>query len=170
MAFLHLWQTVPAKIKLLYPDAQVPKYMSDGSAGADVCAYLDRKLIDEQISKYERDTEGAYDSFRVHRFETLVIPLGFAMEIPVGFVGVVKGRSGNAKHGVEGHVAFIDSDYRGQVCMIVHGGPQGVRINHGERIGQIAILPCFRPMGGFQVVDELSSTLRGEGGFGSTGQ
>jgi len=141
---------LPIKIKLLHSSARVPEYMTHGAAGADVHACL--------------VLSGAA---RFYGGETASIPLGFALEIPFGWVGLLKGRSGLAKKGHEAHVAAIDSDYRGEVCMLVHVDRELVVV-HGERVGQILFLPVA--FAAFSIADTLSPTTRGAGGFGSTGR
>jgi dUTP pyrophosphatase len=175
MAHLYTWPRVPVRVKLLRPGCHAPKYMTDGAAGADVYADV-KELYIRALTSIQSQCFTAYKdvpddaSWSVHAHHTVVIPLGFAIEIPVGFVGVIKGRSGHATRGSEGHVAFIDSDYRQECCMIFHGGRDNTLIRHGERIGQLAIIPVFRPPGDeFEIVNELSATTR-QGGFGSTGK
>lgn len=175
MAHLFTWSRVPVRVKLLRPGCQAPKYMTEGAAGADVFADVKERYVRSQreLNLPLQDRADIPDdvSWTVYPHQTSVIPLGFAIEIPVGFVGVLKGRSGHATRGSEGHVAFIDADWRGETCMILHGGREGAVVRHGERVGQIAILPCMRPaVDGFEVVDELSPTPRGQGGFGSSGR
>lgn len=175
MAFLHTWQRVPVRVKLLRPGCQAPKYMSEHAAAADCFADIKELYRSEglrlNIPCAVREAIPGDANWVVHPGQTTFIPLGFAIEIPVGFVGVLKGRSGHAKQGSEGHLAFIDPDYRGEVAMILHGGREGAVVRHGERIGQIAVMPAWRPVDdAFEVVDELSPTARGTGGFGSTGR
>jgi dUTP pyrophosphatase len=175
MAYLPTWSRVPVRVKLLRPGCLPPKYMTAGAAGADVFADVKHIYVEEAVRHNlpvpSRDDLSDDSAWVIRGGETIIIPLGFAIEIPTGFVGVLKGRSGHATRGSEGHVAFIDSDYRGPVGMILHGGREGACIRHGERIGQIAIMPCFRPVADeFEIVDELSETSRGQGGFGSSGR
>lgn len=146
----------PIRIKLLSPTAKAPQYMTAGAAGADVFA----------------DFGGEGPRF-LESDQTHKIPLGFAVEIPEGWVGLLKGRSGLAADGHEGHVAAIDSDYRGQVCMLLHVDGAATNgyalcVKHGDRVGQILFMPA--PQFEFVVVDELSETARGEKGFGSSGR
>jgi dUTP pyrophosphatase len=144
------------RIKLLSPTAKAPQYMTAGAAGADVFADL--------------LGGGGMPIRHVPPGRTWKVPLGFAIEIPPGWVGLLKGRSGLAARGHEGHVAAIDSDYRGEVCMLIHASDDGhddLRIDHGDRVGQLLIVPA--PQFKLEVVDELSETARGAGGFGSTG-
>jgi dUTP pyrophosphatase len=138
------------RVKLLRPTAQAPRYMTDGAAGADVFADL-----------------GGAAFLIVQPRTTAKVPLGVALEIPPGFFGLLKGRSGLASRGHEGHVAAVDSDYRGEVCMLIHAGDEPLRIEHGDRVGQVLFLPVARAT--LEVADDLGETARGEGGFGSTG-
>jgi dUTP pyrophosphatase len=143
------------RIKLLSPTAKAPQYMTAGAAGADVFADL-----------------GAFEHYDLAPDQVHRIPLGFAIEIPAGWVGLLKGRSGLAAQGHEGHVAAIDPDYRGEVRMLLHidgvaSKCEPLRIMNGDRVGQLLIMPA--PQFKLEVVDELSETVRGEKGFGSSG-
>jgi len=169
------------RVKLLRPSSRMPQYMSAGAAGADVFADLEHLV--PNATAWTSDSASGLRLSRGVEVEgvraylcrnwhsgtpvTYRIPLGFAIEIPVGHVGLLKGRSGFAAAGNEAHVAYIDSDYRGEVAMIVHVVAH-LTIAHGDRVGQIAIVPA--PQYRFDAVDELSSTERGTGGFGSTGK
>lgn len=139
------------KIKLLNPDAVVPKRGTAYSAGYDIYA------TDETI---------------IASGETALISTGIACEIPENYFGGVFARSGlSVKEGLRpaNCVAVIDADYRGEIRVPLHNDSKQDRtITKGERIAQLVILP-FLPVE-FQVVDELSSTDRGTGGFGSTGK
>lgn len=158
------------RIKLLRGTSVLPRYMTAGAAGADVFA-------DFGAIKDAKDAFGsAYGGCFWNRGRlvgvtlapgTAKIPLGFAIEIPEGMVGLLKGRSGLASAGHEGHVAAIDSDYRGEVCMLLHVGSAGAVIKHGDRVGQLLLMPVARAS--FDLVDQLSDTERGAGGFGHTG-
>ncbi len=103
----------------------------------------------------------------------MLIKTGFAMEIPVGHVGMVCPRSGLAlKHGVTvlNAPGIIDADYRGDVGIILMKHSQGVfEFEAGDRIAQLVILQ-MPPMGAIREVGELDDTGRGEGGFGHTGE
>ena len=101
-----------------------------------------------------------------------MVPLGFAAEIPVGFVALLLPRSGaGAKHGVSlnNTVGVIDADYRGEwmACLRLKNGLPH-RWEAGERLLQFILVPVGTPE--LQLVEELGSTARGEGGFGSTNQ
>jgi dUTP pyrophosphatase len=158
------------RIKLLRPTSTLPKYMTDGAAGADVFAdfggIVDPWLCGMTSIENEWGPGRRLMSVRLPQ-GTHRIQLGIALEIPEGLVGLLKGRSGLASKGNEGHVAAIDSDYRGEVCMLLHVGEAGAVIRHGDRVGQILFMPVGRAS--FELVDELGETVRAAGGFGSTG-
>ena len=102
---------------------------------------------------------------------TLKIGTGIAMEIPEGYFGAIFARSGLAtKRGLRpaNCVGVVDSDYRGEIIVALHNDTEFPQeVSEGERIAQIVIIP-YLPVD-FTEVDNLSSTVRGEGGFGSTG-
>lgn len=138
------------KIKLLNENATVPTFANPGDAGADLYA-----------SEWEI----------FHRGEAKLIKTGIALEIPLGYFGLVRPRSGLAKHGVTMESSgVIDSGYRGEIMVnLRYNGVNLVHyINVGDRVAQILFLPVVAGFD-FQVVDELSESTRGEGGFGSTG-
>ena len=103
--------------------------------------------------------------------ETRMIGTGLAMEIPEGYFGAVFARSGLAvKESLRpaNCVGVIDSDYRGQISVALHNDGETVRVvEPGERIAQLVLIP-FLPLE-FEEAEELSDTVRGEGGFGHTG-
>ena len=140
-------------VKLLRPDARVPTYGTEASAGADLYACMQDKV-------------------EVGPGQSVMIPTGIAMEIPKGYAGLVFARSSmGAKRGLApaNKVGVIDSDYRGEIRVVLHnhsGEPQSVE--PGERVAQLLIVPVFTP--GFQETEKLSDTSRGAGGFGSTGK
>ena len=140
-------------IKKLNENAVIPTYGSDFSAGADLYALLDAPV-----------------SFNPG--ETILIHTGIAMEIPVGYAGLIYARSGLAsKKGLApaNKVGVVDADYRGEIMVALHNhNTVPVSIAPGERIAQLVITPFLK--GVFNPVDELSETVRGEGGFGSTGK
>jgi dUTP pyrophosphatase len=103
--------------------------------------------------------------------ERSAVPTGLVLEIPDGFEGQVRPRSGLAiKHGltVVNAPGTIDSDYRGELkILLVNLGLEPVAINRGDRVAQLLIAPVTRAS--FVETDDLSQSQRGEGGFGSTG-
>ena len=146
-------EKVRVKIKKLFSDAVVPTYGTNNSAGADLYAYLDK-------------------SEEIQPGESKFISTGVCMEIPEGLVGLVYARSGLAcKQGLApaNKVGVIDSDYRGEVKVVLHNHSSETRVvENGQRIAQIVFAPYV--FGDFEVVDQLQDTARGEGGFGSTGK
>lgn len=138
-------------IKKLLPDAIIPKYGSQFAAGADLYA--------------------CGESTEIAPGETKLIHTGIAMELPLGTVGLIYARSGLAsKRGLApaNKVGVVDCDYRGEVMVALHNHGDAVQtIEAGERIAQLVIAPYYTA--DFTLCDELSETVRGEGGFGSTG-
>lgn len=139
-------------IKKLNEKAIVPTYGSAYSAGADLYA-----LSDAPIS--------------IDAHSTVLVHTGIALEIPEGYCGLIFARSGLAsKRGLApaNKVGVIDADYRGEVMVALHNHTDSVKtVDIGERVAQLAIVPFLKC--NFEVVDELSDTVRGVGGFGSTG-
>ncbi len=139
-------------IRKLREGASLPVYSSEGAAGADLRACLDRETV-------------------IGPGETVMIPTGLAAEIPEGYAGLIYARSGMAsKRGLApaNKVGVIDSDYRGEIMIALHNhsGEEAV-ISHGERIAQIIFTPYLKAE--FAEREELEQTERGSGGFGSTG-
>ena len=140
------------KVKLLKPGAKMPVYGTEFSAGADLCACLEKPVTLEPG-------------------ETRLISIGISMEIPVGYAGFVFARSGLAtkRHLAPANkVGVIDSDYRGEFFVPLRNhGPIPQTIEPGERIAQMILMPYLAA--NFLEAESLSDTQRGEGGFGSTG-
>jgi dUTP pyrophosphatase len=133
----------------------LPSYESAGAAGADLRANLpDRGTV--TLAPGERT----------------LVPTGLHVEIPPGFEMQVRPRSGLAlKHGLTlpNTPGTIDSDYRGPLGVIlINLGAAPVTIEHGDRIAQAVIAPVVQAR--FELVESLSDTARGQGGFGSTGR
>ena len=140
-------------IKKLNEKATIPTYGSEFSAGADLYA-----LADEAIT--------------IEAGKTVLVHTGVAMEIPTGYVGLIFARSGLATKrdlAPANKVGVVDSDYRGEIMVALHNhGSEAKTIENGERIAQLVLVPYLAAE--FDEVDELSDTVRGEGGFGSTGR
>ena len=140
------------KIKKLNSSAIIPTYGTEFSAGADLYACLEETVT-------------------IAAGETAFIKTGLAMEVPVGFAGFVYARSGLAcKKGLApaNKVGVIDADYRGEVIVALHNhSKNAIAVEHGERISQLVIAPFLTAQ--FEEADELEVTVRGAGGFGSTG-
>lgn len=130
----------------------VPAYKTSGAAGADVCAYLDKPVT---IKKGTR----------------AMIPTGLFCAIPDGYEIQVRPRSGlAAKNGVTvlNTPGTIDSDYRGEICVIlINLGDEDFTVQNGDRIAQLVVAPVTQ--GIFVRAEQLDETERGAGGFGSTG-
>ena len=131
-----------------------PSYASEGAAGLDLIAALP-------------DTEPVVIAPR----SWAAIPTGLIFEIPRGFQGEVRPRSGLAlRHAVTvlNAPGTIDSDYRGEVrVLLVNLGPEPFTVTRGMRVAQLLFVPVVRVMP--TPVGSLGTTARGEGGFGSTG-
>jgi dUTP pyrophosphatase len=140
------------KIKKLNERAIIPTYGTEFAAGADLYSCEEKEI-------------------KIAAGETRIIHTGIAMEIPQGYVGLIYARSGlSTKRGLApaNKVGVIDADYRGEIMVALYnqsGAEQTVGV--GERVAQIVFTRY--DMAEFEVVDELDSTERGEGGFGSTG-
>ncbi|HUW41573.1 MAG TPA: dUTP diphosphatase [Rectinemataceae bacterium] len=135
------------------PGAQAPEYRSEGSAGADLRAYL-------------------AEPRSLRPGERAAIPTGLAIELPPGYEAQVRPRSGLAlEHGVTclNSPGTIDSDYRGELRVILANlGSEPFTVRSGDRIAQLVVAPVSRAV--FEAAESLGSTGRGSGGFGSTGR
>ena len=143
----------PVSVKLLREGAKLPAYGSSWAAGADLCACLEAAVT-------------------IAPGETKLIPIGIAMEIPVGYAGLVFARSGLATKrnlAPANKVGVIDADYRGEIFVPLHNhGKTEQVIEPGERIAQMILTPFLTAE--FLQAEELSETPRGDKGFGSTGR
>ena len=146
-------ETKKVNIKRLSSDAKLPTYGTDYAAGADLYACSSEKISFEPG-------------------ETKLVKTGIALEVPEGYAGLIYARSGLAsKRGLApaNKVGVVDSDYRGEVMVALHNHTNEVKeIDPYERIAQLVIAPYLKAE--FNEVDELDETVRGEGGFGSTGK
>ncbi len=138
------------RFKKLDNRAIPPTYGTEYSAGADLYSI---------------------DGTEIPAGQTLLIHTGIAAEIPEGYCGLIFARSGLAtKRGLApaNKVGVIDADYRGEIMVALHNhGTDSAKIAAGERIAQLAIIPFLKAE--YEECEELSETVRGEGGFGSTG-
>ena len=139
------------KVKQLHPNAKIPQYAKPGDAGLDLVA-VDREINDKYIE-----------------YKT-----GLAFEIPEGYVGLLFPRSSITKYDLllKNSVGVIDSSYRGEVLLRFYdageNGEWDYYYNIGDKVGQLMILPY--PSIELEKVEELSTTERGAGGYGSTGK
>ena len=141
------------KFKKTDPRAIVPARSTPGAAGYDMCACLEVPVT-------------------IYPGETVMIPTGISMEIPLGVAGLIFPRSGMAsKRGLApaNKVAVIDPDYRGEIfiALLNHGKVHQV-IQPGDRIAQLMVVPVAQAV--VHELEELPETQRGAGGFGSTGK
>lgn len=104
--------------------------------------------------------------------KSVLVPTGFAWEIPKYYCGQIWPRSGLAvKHNIDVHAGLIDSDYRGEVkVLLFNHGQQYYAINEGDRIAQIVVCPILAAPYGIELKASLDDTVRSDGGFGSTGK
>ena len=132
--------------KVIQP-GQEPYRKYDSDAGYDLKCRMDTAIYPESPTK---------------------IPTGVCVEIPWGYVGLIRARSSSSLKGLAIH-GTIDSDYRGEIYLIANNmSGEMIRVKQGERIAQLVVVPCLiEPI---EIVDELPETERGSGGFGSTGQ
>nr|WP_308789548.1 dUTP diphosphatase [Polyangium mundeleinium] len=142
-----------ACMRVAGPDVPLPAYQSAGAVGLDLCAAV-------------------VDEVSIGRGERKLVPTGVRVAIPEGYEGQVRPRSGLAlKHGITvlNAPGTIDPDYRGElmVLLINHGDAPFV-VRRGERIAQLVICPVARAE--LVVAESLDETVRGVGGYGSTGQ
>ncbi len=131
----------------------VPEYKTEGAAGMDLCAAITEPITLKPLERY-------------------LIPTGLKIELEHGYEAQIRPRSGlSIKHGISliNCVGTVDEDYRGEVCVgVVNLSNEEYTIQPDERIAQMVIAHVEQAK--IEVVTELSETVRGEGGFGSTGK
>jgi len=140
-------------IKKTNKEVITPKYKTDGSSGVDLTAFLEKKVVIKPNSSE-------------------LIPTGLQVAIPEELEIQIRPRSGLAAKeniGVLNSPGTIDSDYRGELKIILfnHGNKDFI-INNGDRIAQMVLVPILKME--FEEVNSLPDTVRGQGGFGSTGK
>ncbi len=136
------------KIKLI-KGGKLPQYKTSGAVCADCYARTEEPIVVPAGSRK-------------------LVPLGFAVELPHGYEMVIRPRSGFTSKGIDNGIGTVDEDYRGEVmACVINTLSEDLVINNKERVCQMAIreVPAIQ----FKVVEELSSTERGNKGFGSTG-
>lgn len=140
------------RFKKLSENAVVPSYGTAYSAGADLYSAMEEDVI-------------------IAPETTEFIKTGIAIEIPEGLVGLIYARSGMAcKKGLApaNKVGVVDSDYRGEIMVALYNhSDSAVTVAKGDRIAQLVLTPYIKA--DFEEADELDDTVRGDGGFGSTG-
>lgn len=140
------------ELKIRSISGDVPAYATDGAAGMDIKAFLNEPIV-------------------LKPMERKLVPTGLFLEIPVGYEGQIRARSGLAIKkgiGLVNSIGTIDSDYRGEVKVpLINFGEEDFVINDGDRIAQLVIARYEKVAVVLQ--EELSDTDRGDGGFGHTG-
>ena len=141
------------KIFRMEHNKYVPEYKTEGAAGMDLCAAISEPVVLKPL-------------------ERKLIPTGLKIELEHGYEAQIRPRSGlSIKHGISliNCVGTVDEDYRGEVCVgLVNLSNDEYTIQPDERIAQMVIAKYEQAQ--IEVVTELSDTVRGEGGFGSTGK
>jgi len=140
-------------IKKLSKEAVIPKYETNGSSGMDISASIEKEI-------------------KIYPGEKAIIPSGFSLSIPKGFEVQIRPRSGLAAKSnisVLNTPGTVDSDYRGELKIILfnHGNKEFI-VKNKDRIAQIILVPVLKV--DFEEVDNLPDSIRGSGGFGSTGK
>ncbi|MEK7504858.1 MAG: dUTP diphosphatase [Patescibacteria group bacterium] len=137
------------KLKKLHPEARIPEHALEGDAGVDLFSV---------------------EPFELEPGERKSVPLGVAIEIPQGYVGLIWDKSGlSHKYGIKTFGGVIDSSYRGEIhAGIMNLSDKFFSFEKGHKIAQLLIQKVETVE--FEEVKELSDSVRGEGAFGSTGK
>lgn len=145
-------KSIMNKIRIVSRSGYVPEYATEGSAGADLRAY-----IEEPVTLLPGERK--------------LIPTGLFVELPPGIEAQVRARSGlSVKHGIGlvNGVGTVDSDYRGEWNVpLINWGSEPYTIHNGDRIAQVVFSSYIQAS--FDPVEKIDETARGEGGFGHTG-
>ncbi len=140
-------------IKKLHPDVKIPSYKTKGASGMDLMAYLER-------------------SINLEPRKSCLIPTGLSIALPEKYEIQIRPRSGlAAKNNISvlNTPGTIDSDYRGEIKIILFNhGNENFIINNNDRIAQMILSPVIKME--LEETDELPESIRGDGGFGSTGK
>lgn len=140
------------RFKRLRPGAIIPRKGTDGAAGFDLFAVVEPGQGDGISVSYGDDP----------------VPTGIAVEIPPGYALLLRGRSGLARQGVTIHHGTIDSDYRGEIGVLMRSANGPHRVRQGDAIAQVLLVAT--PDCVWEEAEELSATERGVLGYGSTGR
>jgi len=140
-------------LKKLHSDVQLPNYKTDGSSGMDLMAFIENDII-------------------IKSHEAAMIPTGISVAIPEDTEIQIRPRSGLAAKSsisILNTPGTIDSDYRGEIKIILFNhGKNEFTVKNNDRIAQMVLMPILKVK--FEEVKDLPETLRGTGGFGSTGK
>ena len=144
---------VKVLIKKLNPSVQLPVYKTNGSSGMDLMAFIEKPI-------------------NLEPGKSCLVPTGLNVAFPEEYEIQIRPRSGlAAKNNISvlNTPGTIDSDYRGEIKVILYNhGKEDFLINNKDRIAQMVLTPVIKM--NFEETDELPETIRGEGGFGSTGK
>jgi len=144
---------VPVRVTLLPHAVEAPAYRTEHAAGMDLVAAID-------------------DSIELVPGRVEAVPTGIKVEIPPGYEGQIRARSGLARQhaiGLPNAPGTIDADYRGEVAvLLLNWGREPYTIRRGDRIAQLVLAPVARAR--IEIAEALTATARGEGGFGHTGR
>lgn len=144
---------VKVQIKKLNPGAKIPEYKTAGSSGVDLVALIEKTIT-------------------INSGESKIIPTGLSVAIPSDLEIQIRPRSGLAAKSnisILNTPGTIDSDYRGEIKIILFNhGAKEFTVNNGDRIAQMVLMPVLKFE--FDEVSEINDTVRGSGGFGSTGR
>ncbi len=143
-------ETVPVRVKLVRPGANLPNRGSEHATGWDLYACLESDITIGQVP--------------------VLVPTGVAIAVPPGWDVQVRPRSGLARRGVLCSFGTVDPDYRGELLVTMYTTSPAIRhtVHDGDRIAQLVIARAAEPH--FEIVDDLDATGRGDGGHGSTGR
>jgi len=144
---------IVVRVTLLPHAAGAPAYATEHASGMDLLAAVEGELV-------------------LHPGRVAPVPTGIQVEIPAGYEGQIRGRSGLAlRHaiGVPNAPGTIDADYRGEITvLLLNWGTEPYVVKHGDRIAQLVLAPVARAR--LEIAETLSATVRGPGGFGHTGR
>ncbi|QAT61661.1 dUTP diphosphatase [Acidilutibacter cellobiosedens] len=131
----------------------IPEYKTQNSSGVDLYANIEGEIV-------------------IKPLERKLIPTGIYVEIPEGYEGQIRARSGLAlNHGITltNGIGTVDSDYRGEIkVLLINLGKENYTIKRGDRIAQLVLIKYEKIL--FEEVEEIDETYRGTGGFGHTGK
>ena len=144
---------VKVLVKKLEPSVKLPSYKTNGASGMDLMAYIDK-------------------SIELKPGESCLVPTGLSVAFPQEYEIQIRPRSGlAAKNNISvlNTPGTIDSDYRGEIKVILFNhGKENFKINNNDRIAQMILMPILKV--DFETTETLPETIRGTGGFGSTGK
>jgi len=175
---------IPLPIKLLHPDAQIPKYQTAGASGMDLhCVhpvsawgnvYAPDLSEPETLVPFWRMTACVEQITKIvlSPGDRVLFSTGISLSIPPGYEGQIRPRSGWAlKDGITvlNSPGTIDSDFCGEIkVLLINLGHESVEIKRGDRIAQLVIAPVAKAE--LIIVDEIETSVRGDSGFGSSGR